>query len=251
MQKNNTMNDKYQERYSKHQQRKQESLTSTFGKKHFKKYTNKEQKTFFQILNNRCSQRVFNDEEITTPELKAILDALETAPSSCNRKAVEYRIITNRQDKEILSGLLVGGVGWVYRGQVILLLLAQMEAYKNPAERDSMPYLDAGTVIQTAYLSAAALNIGCCFVNPNIREKNEEFFRERFNIGDEELFCGAIVLGHFSRKHSRDCYAKSNRGKEHPNWKGGYDKKGYSSEWKRTIRRTARERDNYICYDLR
>ena len=190
----------YQERYLEHQKRKAESLTSDFGVE-TKKHTKKEQEIFLNILKGRCSQRVFNNEKITEQELDDITKALKLAPSSCNRRAVFAKPITKREDKELLSGMLVGGVGWIYRADTILLLLADMDAYKNPVERDFMPYLDAGTIIQTIYLTAEAMNIGCCFVNPNIRVENERFFRSRFDIWDNLLFCGAIALGKYNKKH--------------------------------------------------
>ncbi len=182
------MNDIYQERYMAHQKRKAESLMGKPCKR--STYDKKQQKLFFEILKNRSSQRVFNNEPI---DINPVLEALETAPSSCDRKAVSWRVIKERKDKEILSGLLVGGVGWIHRGTIILLV-ADMTAYKSPAERDNMPYLDAGVLIQTAYLTAEAMNLGVCCVNPHIREENRKFFRDRF-LKDNELFCGAIILG--------------------------------------------------------
>jgi len=190
-----TMNDIYQQRYTAHQKRKAESLTSSYGKK-VKPLSKKESDTFFKILKRRSSQRVFNNDPI---DIKPILEAIKTAPSSCNRQGVYAIIISKRDDKDLLSGLLVGGTGWIYRAQVILLLVADMIAYKNPAEKDTMPFLDAGVLIQTVYLTAEAMNIGCCFVNPNIRESNREFFKKRF-LKENELFCGALVLGNYDLK---------------------------------------------------
>ena len=77
-----------------------------------------------------------------------------------------------------------------------------MDCYKNPAERDFMPYLDAGVIIQTAYLTCEALNYGVCFVNPNIRPENQEFFKQRFGIKENQLFCGALALGKYDKKHT-------------------------------------------------
>ena len=194
------MNDIYQERYVKHQARKALSLTSGFGSKKFKKYSRKEQKTFFEISKNRRSQRVFNNEKITDTQLFHILDAIDNSPSSCSRKGVTAKLVTMRNDKDLLSGLLVGGVGWCYRGQIIFLLVSNELCYKNPAEKEIMPYLDAGVVIQSIYLACEALNLGCCYINPNIRADNEEFFKERF-LAPGERFCGALVVGNYDLKH--------------------------------------------------
>ncbi len=121
---------------------------------------------------------------------------VETSPSSCDRKGVRYKVIEARDGKDLLSGLLVGGVGWVHRADKIVLLYTDMEAYKSPAERDFMPYLDAGVMIQSFYLACEVLGIKVCYVNPNIRENNKEFFKSRFFPElDEYKYLGAIVIG--------------------------------------------------------
>ena len=71
-----------------------------------------------------------------------------------------------------------------------------MNAYKSPAEKDFMPYLDAGVVIQQVYLTAEADNIACCYINPNIREEHKEFFNKIFNQ-EQRLYCGALALGSY------------------------------------------------------
>ena len=192
--------DIFQTRYLAHQERKKEILTNNFGNKKWKIYTKEEQEAFLEVLEGRCSQRAFNREEI---DLSPILNALELAPSSCNRHGILTATVTERDEKDLLSGLLVGGIGWINRAKAILLLKADMDCYKSPAERDNMPYLDAGVVIQTVYLTAEVMNIGCCYVNPNIRDENKEFFYERFGIEENEVFCGALALGSFDLKHDK------------------------------------------------
>jgi len=190
--------DIYQKRYLKHQERKRKILSSKYGSDKFRVYTPKEQKLFFEILKNRRSQRSFNDKEI---DLSLLLDAIETSPSSCNRKGVSVFPITKRDDKDLLSGILVGGVGWIHRAHTILLLKADMTCYKSPAEKEFMPYLDAGVIVQTCYLACEAMNMGCCFVNPNIRPENRNIFYDRFDIDKEDVFCGALAVGNYDLKH--------------------------------------------------
>jgi nitroreductase len=182
----------YQERYLAHQKRKKKQLEPLLTRKPIK--YSAEKKTLLKILTNRHSQRVFNGKPVTDEEIEYIRQAIKTSPSSCDRKAISITEITEREDKEILSGLLVGGVGWVNRADKILLIVADMEAYVSPAERDFMPYLDAGVIIQTVYLACEVQGIGCCYINPNIRDKNKEFFKQRFT---NQLFCGALALGKY------------------------------------------------------
>jgi nitroreductase len=192
--------DQYQERYLAHQARKAEILKSTYGTPDFKTYSIDEQNDFFKIVENRCSQRAFISEET---DIGNVLYAMNHSPNSCDRKGVYPVVVSERKDKEILSGLLVGGVGWIHRADKIILLIADMECYKNPAEQSFMPYLDAGAMLTSAYLAAEVSNLGCCFVNPNIRDENKVFFMSRFGLKDNEILCGALAIGKYELKHRR------------------------------------------------
>lgn len=183
----------YQERYLEHQKRKKESLQGKYEKE--KTYSESEIKTVKEVFKNRKSSRVFNGESVN---LKEILEMVETSPSSCDRKGVIYKIIEEREDKELLSGLLVGGVGWVNRADKIILLYSDMKAYQSQAEKDFMPYLDAGVMIQSFYLACEVLGVKVCYVNPNIREQNRDYFMSIFFpelVSTDYRFLGAVVLG--------------------------------------------------------
>lgn len=171
--------DIYQERYFTHQVKKKTQLT--------------------QLFESRVSQRIFNNNPITVEEIYTLLENCAAAPSSCNRQAVYTVIVTSREDKELLSGLLVGGVGWVHRADTIILLFASKEAYKAEGEISFMPYLDAGVVIAYLQLAAEDMNIGSAYINPNIRPRFKDFFSSTFNA-DNDIFCGALALGHYDVK---------------------------------------------------
>ena len=150
---------------------------------------------YYKLLRNRRSQRIFNSTPVTKINMEYLLNSLVESPSSCNRQAVSIKIIDDRSEKDILSGLLVGGVGWCHRADKIILLFAHKEAYKE--KLDYMPFLDAGIIIFNTYLACEAIGLGCCFINPNIRENNIEFFKNRFG---KEIFCGAIAVGNYDKK---------------------------------------------------
>jgi nitroreductase len=166
-----------QERYVAHQKRKKSQLVA--------------------LLDSRSSQRVFNDEEIGYAEISKLVENMAKTPSSCGRQAIFANIIQGRNEKELLGALLVGGVGWIHRASKIILLFADPMSYKERVF--AMPYLDAGVVVGNAYLICEDMGIGCCFVNPNIREENEKIFRDRF-MKDNYLFCGALALGYYDQK---------------------------------------------------
>jgi nitroreductase len=170
--------DIFQERYKKGQERKKAQLVT--------------------LLDNRSSQRVFNGESITDSEFDFLLENMAKVPSSCSREAIYATTAQDRTKKELLGALLVGGVGWIHRADKIILLFADPLAYKAGDEIKFMPYLDAGAVLATAYLLCEEMGIGCCFVNPNIREENKKIFHERFRTTG--IFCGALAIGRYDKK---------------------------------------------------
>lgn len=170
------MSDPYQDRYESHQRRKREVLT--------------------ELLAERHSERVFADTPLTHPTIAEVADVLRSAPSSCNRQPFSVRVVDDRDGKALLGGLLVGGVGWVHRAPAVVLLFADVAAYKAGDEVGWMPYLDAGVLVGFMYLKAGAAGLHGCYVNPAIREPNRALFNERFAGGDPNLlFCGAFAFG--------------------------------------------------------
>ena len=184
----------YQERYLAHQERKRKILS---GDGMTENYTI--EGDIFSVIEARVSQRIFNDEPIIPTDLTKIYESIRLAPSSCNRQAILIKPITLEPDRRRLDALLVGGKNWLTGAKVVLLLFADMIAYKSPAEIEFMPYLDAGVIVENVYLVATVLGIGVCYVNPNIRKENRTRFDRRFNLRGLR-FCGAIALGMYDRR---------------------------------------------------
>jgi len=180
------VDDVYQERYLEHIRRKQAFLASP----------NDGQRTFWDILSGRMSQRSFTGKPLTEGDLSYLYDAIRLAPSSCNRQAILVQPITAYPDISFLCDILVGGKGWLSSAPMVMLLFADPLAYKAPGEADYMPYLDAGVAAGSVYLAAEALGVGCCYVNPNIRTEDLAEFDDRFNPLDLR-FVGALALGYY------------------------------------------------------
>lgn len=187
--------DEFQERYLDHQKRKTETLEKLIDAgKEKKEYTLLEKTALKEIMMNRRSQRIYNNDPLTEEQMEWILKSIQIAPSSCNRQAI---YITPAEPKEI-EQFLVGGKRWIDKANKVLLLFADKTAYKSPSEIDfKMWNLDAGFVGQNIYLMSEVLGIGSCFVNPNIREENKQAFKDQYG---DNYFCGAVALGNYDKK---------------------------------------------------
>jgi len=165
--------DQYQQRYLVHQQRKQGEL--------------------LELMRKRHADRIFTNQPMSAEILGKIVDAAHLAPSSCNREGVRIHHVAFRDNKELLSGLLVGGVGWLHRADHIMLLIGDKIAYKEGLKY--MPYLDAGFIAQNIWLACTELGVGCCFVNPNVRKDFRPILKKYF-IRKNEILCGVIAMGY-------------------------------------------------------
>ena len=65
------------------------------------------------IMKQRHSNRIFDQKEVPQELINELAEACKYTPSSCDRRAVRLKLITDRDDKALLN-LLVGGVG-LYR----------------------------------------------------------------------------------------------------------------------------------------
>jgi len=166
--------DQYQERYLAHQEKKRKELT--------------------QAMKDRHSVRVFSSKQIDTDTINVLRAATDMAPSSCNRRGVKAFLATSRDNKQLLSGLLVGGVGWIHRASALMLFVADKTAYKEGL--GFMPYLDAGFMAQNAWIEATMRGISACFVNPNVRHQHEPVLKNVLALGDNEFLCGVLALGY-------------------------------------------------------
>jgi len=163
--------DRYQRRYLRHQRAKKDLLS---GEAKLLKVSKLKLEIFFlNLVWHRQSQRLFNDKKINAKQLNYIKHCISQTPSSCNRQAIKVKIVKKIEEKEKLEELLVGGAGWISNASAIFLLFADMDAYKSPAEVEFMPYLDAGFIGMNVYYACESSGIGCCFVNPNVRQENE------------------------------------------------------------------------------
>ena len=169
--------DIYQERYTSHQAKKREQLLA--------------------LYESRSSQRIFNNEALPENWLDSVLEAMQQTPSSCARYAVKIKVIEDRDTKQLLGGILVGGAGWVHRAKAIILLVADTTAYKE--NLDYMKYLDTGFTAMSIMLTLETQNIGNCYINPNIRDNHKHIMRELLG-NDNLVFTGSIAVGNYDNK---------------------------------------------------
>lgn len=182
--------DPYQKRYIKHQEAKKKQLLNHYGvKKSDIKIEN-----IFSLLELRRSQRNFINEPVPDQQINYILHAGALAPSSCNRHGVRVKVVRDRNEKELLGGIMVGGVGWMHRADTIFLFLADPFAYKSAREKTFMHYADVGFLAMSMWLACEKYGLGASYINPNV--SHQDVFDLKYA---PYICCGALAVGHYDK----------------------------------------------------
>lgn len=163
--------DKYQTRYEAHQKRKKEMLKG--------------------IVEEHYSDRQFSDKVVEQEKIEILVNSIQLIPSSCDRHGVYAKVIQDRDSKNLLGGLLVGGTGWVHRSSHIILLFGDPQAYKEGLIY--MPFIDSGVVVMKLYEILKDLGLKGCYINPQVRGENQIYFRDRFG---HDVYCGCMAIGY-------------------------------------------------------
>lgn len=154
------------------------------------------------IMKDRHSNRIFDTKEVPQELIKELAYNCKYTPSSCDRRAIRLKLITDRDEKALLNGLLVGGVGFLYRVPAVFLLFGDRDSYKagDPPGSEvnyNMP-LDSGVIVNQLWLSAISKGLHATYVNPQIRERNKEYFYKNFSPKGwkNPEFMGAFCFGY-------------------------------------------------------
>lgn len=156
----------------------------------------RKKRTLIEIMRSRHSDRMFDDRPVDEPVREQVREVVDACPSSCDRRGVSVGEVDARDERELLGGLLVGGVGWVHRAPWILLLWGDPLAYKAGNESLFMPFLDAGVLILGIQLRTTDLGLAAAYINPNIRPHNRDHFLANFAPAEGAIFGGAIAVGY-------------------------------------------------------
>ena len=183
------MTDIYQERYLKHRERKATMINGP-NKAH-SVASSKFPQQYLAAMAFRRSIRVFREEQVPKHILSQIFRIALLAPQSCNRQAITLQVMPGSKAGQYLKG----GQGWAVKAPHIVLLFADLAAYKAPGEIAFMPWLDAGVMLAALTYAATACGVASCIINPSLREEYATEFQSRMNPRGR-LFCGAMALGY-------------------------------------------------------
>ena len=148
---------------------------------------------FIDVLLKRRSTRKFNDRPITKDELDKILKAGLLAPSSRNRKPVNFLVVERKETLKKLAKSKDHGAELLKDANKAIVVIADTMVSDTWCE-------DSSIALTYLHLAATDLGIGSCWVQIHMRKKDgvyaEEIVRDIVKIDEHYRIAGILALGH-------------------------------------------------------
>lgn len=148
---------------------------------------------FIDVLLNRRSTRKFTDENITKDELDKILKAGLLAPSSMNRKPINFLVVERPETLAELANAKDHGAELIKGANKAIVVIADTMIADTWCE-------DASIALTYLHLAATDLGIGSCWVQIHLRSKDgvdaESVVRDIVKIDEHYRIVGIMALGH-------------------------------------------------------
>lgn len=149
--------------------------------------------TLIDTMLKRRSTRTFNDDPVTKEELDKILHAALLAPTSMNRKPCNFLVVERKETLQELSKSKNHGAELIANADKAIVVIADTMIADTWCE-------DSSIALTYMHLMAAELNLGSCWVQIHLRDKDgidaEEVVREIVKIDDHYRIVGILAIGH-------------------------------------------------------
>ena len=149
--------------------------------------------TLIDTMLKRRSTRKFNSEKVTKEELEKILQAALLAPTSMNRKPCNFLVVERKETLEELSKCKNHGADLIAGADKAIVVVADTLIADTWCE-------DSSIALTYMHLMAAELDIGSCWVQVHLRDKDgidaEEVVRDIVKIDDHYRIVGMLAIGH-------------------------------------------------------
>lgn len=118
---------------------------------------------FYEVLKNRRSIRGFDsDRAIPEASLQRIMQAVQCAPSACNRQPWRFEIVFNAGLRQKIGECY--SKPWLLEAPAIVVAMADYSTCWTRFEGTPAAEIDLGIAMEHLVLAAAAENLGTCWI---------------------------------------------------------------------------------------
>ncbi|MCQ2596385.1 MAG: nitroreductase family protein [Treponema sp.] len=135
---------------------------------------------FIDLINKRHSVRAYSGKEVSDEVLKELIDCAKLAPTSRNKKTVEYIVVKDRELLEKLSVAKAGGSQMLKDAGAAIVVIGD-------SDKSDVWIEDCSIAMTYLHLAAVNLGLGSCWIQIRNRQNAEskdsgEYIKEMLKI---------------------------------------------------------------------
>lgn len=149
----------------------------------------------------RRSVRKFKDMAVPRELIDKLLEAAMAAPSACNRKPVDFYVITN---EEKLQEISMCGRFTRFKSPLIIVVVGNLKRALPLGMADYWIH-DAAAACENILIEATSLGLGSCWCGVHPQKRTMERVSEALSLNDKQIPFAIIKLGYpdeFPEPHS-------------------------------------------------
>lgn len=118
---------------------------------------------FYDVIKSRRSIRGYKNDEIPSDVIARIAEAVNLAPSACNKQPWKFKIIMNAEQRaEICKHY---SQPWLKEAPAIVVALGNFDdCWKRPQENTPITEVDTSIAMEHLVLAATAEGLGTCWI---------------------------------------------------------------------------------------
>lgn len=117
---------------------------------------------FYDVLKKRRSIRLYKDTPVPEDALNRILEAIQNAPTACNRQPFKFFIVKDPVVREKLASVYMED--WLKTAPVIVAAASNDSLAWRRREGDSIADADTAIAMEHFVLAAAEEGLGTCWI---------------------------------------------------------------------------------------
>lgn len=148
------------------------------------------------LIKSRRSVRKWSKDEVDNELIIKAIDCAQWAPSSCNRQAWYFLVLSRKGDFNVLKKIT--NQSFFENANKLIVCFVDMQNYST--SEYSYAFLDMGASIQNLLLELHNLNLGACQFGIKQTQNNKNFFKviqDKFNLSKTMIPVSFIAVGNY------------------------------------------------------
>lgn len=145
----------------------------------------------------RRSVRKFKDIPVSDEMIEKLLEAADAAPSACNRRPVEFFVITKEEKLEEISA---AGRFTKMKSPLVIVVVGNLSR-ALPLQLADYWIHDAGAACENILIKATELGLGSCWCGVHPQKRVMQRVSEALELSAKQIPFAIIKIGHPDESH--------------------------------------------------